>query len=280
MPMAEETKCYRNRIVRTAADHYDMVKAIEKTAKAADPIGQVMNPFYKALSTKITIPIVSRLCSKTVRITAPYPCGIKECKKCRRFFRKKRCIRYPCGVKRCYFKRSVRLPTFCKKKFSFTINQVLNDISGVMDVIFYPISKATDAILAAMPMTSLKLFPSFPSNFNVLNKLDVIGNVLTGPTFPTDLLDFSSVDLALPGLNDSACGKSASELSEVLELAKKGDITPEFVREFYDDCDGFQDLNPSCSSTDELLCGDGQCEQYYCGAYLSFSVQRPERCFQ
>ena len=39
MPMAEETKCYRNRIVRTAADHYDMVKAIEKTAKAADPIG-------------------------------------------------------------------------------------------------------------------------------------------------------------------------------------------------------------------------------------------------
>ena len=219
-----------------------------------------MNPFYKALSTKITIPIVGPFCSKTVRITAPYPCGIKECKKCRRFFRKKRCIRYPCGVKRCYFKRSVRLPTFCKKKFSFTINQVLNGISGVMDIIFYPISKATDAILAAIPMPPLKLFPSFPSNFNVLNKLDVIANVLTGPTFPTDLLDFSSVDLALPGLNDSACGKSASELSEVLELAKKGDITPEFVREFYDDCDGFQDLNPSCSSTDELLCGDGQCE--------------------
>ena len=159
-------------------------------------------------------------------------------------------------MKRCYFKRSVRLPTFCKKKFSFTINQVLNGISGVMDIILYPISKATDAILAAIPMPPLKLFPSFPSNFNVLNKLDVIANVLTGPTFPTDLLDFSSVDLALPGLNDSACGKSASELSEVLELAKKGDITPEFVREFYDDCDGFQDLNPSCSSTDELLCGD------------------------
>ena len=137
---------------------------------------------------------------------------------------------------------------------------MLNGISGIMDIIFYPISKATDAILAAIPMPPPKLFPSFPSNLNVLNKLDVIANILTGPTFPTDLLDFSSVDLALPGLNDSVCGKSASGLSEVLELAKKGDITPEFVREFYDDCGGFQDLNPSCSSTGELLCGDGQCE--------------------
>jgi hypothetical protein len=105
---------------------------------------------------------------------------------------------------------------------------VLNGISGVMDIIFYPINKATDALLVAIPMPPIPLFLAFPSNFDVLNKMDIIGNVLTGPTFPTDLMDCPSVDLAMPGLNDIVCGKSASELSEVLELAKKGDITPEF----------------------------------------------------
>ena len=244
----------------TVMDFVDnMVNVIEKTASRANPIKKAMDPFHKALSTKITIPIVGPFCHKYVTINVPYPCGVKRCKKCRRIFRKKRCIRYPCGVKKCNWRKRVRLPVFCKKTFSFTIDQVLKGISGVMDIIFYPINKATDFILASIPMPDIPLLPDFPTNFNALEKMSAIGNAIDGPSFPDNLLDFPSIDAALPGLKDIVCGKTLEELYSVVEMAQNGDITPDFVREFYDGCGGFQDLNPGCDSTEELFCGDGGC---------------------
>jgi hypothetical protein len=128
-----------------------------------------------------------------------------------------------------------------------------------MDIIFYPINKATDALLAAIPMPKIPLLPSFPTNFNALEKMSAIGNAIDGPSFPDNLLDFPNIDAALPGLKDIVCGKTSEELYAVMKMAQNGDITPEFVREFYDGCGGLQDLNPGCGSTEELFCGDGGC---------------------
>merc|ERR1712085_157403 len=153
----------------------DMVNVIEKTASRADPIKKVMDPFHKALSTKITIPIVGPFCHKYVTINVPYPCGIKKCN----------------------WRKRVRLPVFCKKTFSFTIDQVLKGISGVMDIIFYPINKATDFILSNIPLPDIPLLPAFPTNFDALEKMSAIGNAIDGPSFPSNLLDFPSIDAAL-----------------------------------------------------------------------------------
>jgi len=237
----------------------DMVDAIIKMAEEANPIQIAMDPFYTALSTRITVPIVGPFCKKKVFINVPYPCGVKKCKKCRRIFGKKRCISYPCGVKKCTWRKKVTVPTFCKKQFSFTVNQVLNGISGVMDIIFYPINMATDALLKAIPLPPVPLLPEFPVNFDFLDEMTKISGLLEGPKFPSDLLDFPIGGIPIPGIDDIVCGKSAGDLFEVLQLAKAGEITPEYVREFYDDCGGWQDLNPFCVSTDELLCGDGAC---------------------
>ena len=238
----------------------DMTKSIEKIADKANPIKKVMDPFYKALSTRITIPIFGPFCRKTVTINIPYPCGVKKCRKCRRIFRKKRCIKYPCGIKRCTYRKRVRVPVFCKRKFSFTVNQVLNGISGVMDIIFYPINKATDALLSAIPLPDIPLLPAFPTNFDAMENMKKINNVIAGPNFPNNLLDFPSIQLALPGLDEALlCGRSANELSNIIDMAMNEEITPEFVREFYDDCSGWQDLNPVCGTTEELICGDGGC---------------------
>merc|ERR1719506_3496107 len=108
-------------------------------------------------------------------------------------------------------------------------------------------------------MPKIPLLPSFPTNFNALEKMSAIGNAIDGPSFPDNLLDFPSIDAALPGLKDIVCGKTLEELYSVVEMAQNGDITPDFVREFYDGCGGFQDLNPGCDSTEELFCGDGGC---------------------
>ena len=238
----------------------DMTDSIEKVIDKANPIKKVMDPFYTALSTRITIPIFGPFCRKTVTIKVPYPCGIKKCRKCRRIFRKKRCIKYPCGIKRCSFTRRVQVPVFCKKTFSFTVNQVLNGISGAMDYIFYPINKATDELLKAIPLPDIPLLPAFPTDFGAMEKMSIINNVIAGPNFPSNLLDVPSVQLALPGLDEALlCGRSANDLAEVIDMALNKEITPEFVREFYNDCGGWQDLNPVCGTTEELLCGDGGC---------------------
>jgi len=237
----------------------DMVDAIDKISEKANPIKRAMDPFYTALTTRITVPIVGPFCKKNIHINVPYPCGVKKCKKCRRIFRRKRCIRYPCGVKKCNYRKKMTVPTFCKKTFSFTVNQVLNGISGVMDYIFYPINKATDELLKAIPLPKIPLLPDFPVNFDFLNKMTKISGLLEGPKFPSDLLDFPIGGIPLPGIDDIVCGKSAGDLLEALQLAKAGEITPEYVREFYDGCGGWQDLNPFCVSTEELLCGDGAC---------------------
>ena len=61
----------------------DMVDAIDKISEKANPIKRAMDPFYTALSTRITVPIVGPFCKKKVFINVPYPCGVKKCKKCR-----------------------------------------------------------------------------------------------------------------------------------------------------------------------------------------------------
>ncbi len=237
----------------------EVIEAIKKMADVTNPISNVMNPFYIALSTRITIPILGPFCHKYVTINVPYPCGVKRCRRCRRIFRRKRCFSYPCGTKKCHYRKRVRVNLLCKKKFSFNVNQVLNGLSGVMDIIFYPINKAVDELLKAIPIPPIPLLPPFPVDLGAFDIMDKIGFLLEGPKFPTDLLDFPDVNLALPGLEDIVCGKSAGDLLEVFEMSKNGDITPEFIRDFYDGCGGWQDLNPVCVSTHELLCGDGGC---------------------
>ena len=237
----------------------NMVDAIDETAKKADPIKKAMDPFYKALSTRITIPIWGPFCHRYIYIRIPYPCGVRICKRCWRWFGRKSCVRYVCGIRRCYWRKRVRLPVFCTKRFSFTVNQVLNGISGVMDIIFWPINKAVDLLLKAIPMPTIPLLPAFPSNFDELEKMKAIGDVWDSPKFPANLLDYPNIDMALPGLNDILCGKGTNDLLVVHTMAQKGDITPSFIRTFYDNCDGMEDLNPVCVSTEELLCGSGEC---------------------
>ena len=237
----------------------EMVDTLDDMKSVTNPIASAMNPFYKALSTRITVPIVGPFCRKTVNINVRYPCGVKRCKKCRRIFRRRRCIRYACGVKKCTFRKRVRLPVFCKKKFTFTVDQVLKGISGVMDIIFYPINKAVDELMNAIPLPDIPLLPEFPANFNALDQIAEIGDVFDGPSFPSELLDVANLQLALPGIDNLICGKSSEDVMEIFELTKNGELTPDVVRDFYDGCGGMQDLNPVCETTQELLCGDGGC---------------------
>lgn len=237
----------------------EVVEALKKIADVTNPISGVMNPFYKALSTRITIPITGPFCSYRKRIPIRYPCGIKRCRRCIRVFRRKRCRSFPCGVKRCTKWRTMRFPKFCRKKFSFTINEVLNGISGVMDIVFYPINKAVDELLKAIPIPPIPLLPDFPIDLKAFDLMFDIGLTFDGPKFPTHLLDFPDVNLALPGLEDIVCGKSAGDLLDVYQKSEDGDLTPDYIRDFYNGCGGWQDLNPICEDTRELLCGDGGC---------------------
>lgn len=221
------------------------------------PIGKAVDPFNKALNTRVTVAVPGPFCTKTITTDIPYPCGVKTCKRCRKVFRRKICVKYPCGVKIC--RKSVRVPVpyICVKRFSFTIAQVLKGISGLMDIIFKPINLLVDGILKAIKLPALIQFPDLPENADILNKfVDVFRGIFDIDEFPTKLLDFA---VPLPEVAGLECEMSVNDALDLkTAMQEKAQLTPEIATTIWDKCN--LPGKPYVQKFGEVLCGPEGCD--------------------
>ncbi len=238
-----------------------VINELRNALRAVDgviaPIGRAVDPFNRALNTRVTIAVPGPFCTKTISTRIPYPCGVKICKRCRKIFRRRICAKFPCGVKICHKTVRVPVPYFCVKRFSFTIGQVLKGISGLMDIIFRPLNLLVDSILAAIDPPPLIRIPELPDSAPELFKfVDVFRGIFDINEFPTKLLDFA---VPLPEVAGLECEMSVNDALDLkVAMQEKAQLTPDIAVNIWDRCN--LPGKPYVQKFSEILCGPQGCE--------------------
>ena len=200
----------------------------EQLAKFMKTLDPVLKPLMAFLNKKysITFPWVEMV-PHTTCLKVYYPCGVKKCSKkisypscgwsgCRM---KKKTIKYPCGVKTCDKNvcATVKLPSVFMKLFKFSVMDILQGLSGALDVLMGPFNKIIDAAFKALGVPDLgKLLQDlmddigFPTKFPALPTLPSLKLPTFGSFSGKDTSKCPTGSTALP-----STGLSAPKVREI-----------------------------------------------------------------
>lgn len=232
---------------------------LDKVLTLFDPIIEVLNKFKAALNQRITVNVPGPFCSVQKRVCVALPCGVRKCNSrvfCgwrRRGWRLERrycTVRVPCGVKFCQHCSYVKLPSWCTKSFSFTIQQILDGISGLISIVFKPLEMLMNAILSAIDLPQLTI-PGLNLNLPFMDFVNKMKKALD------DLVNW--LEFSLPKIGFPSCTSNLLDVTPFYTPNSGTKLLGLYRQNFF--CTEWDFLKPNfCQqSFDSIVCQQEQC---------------------
>ena len=203
---------------------------LRKLAEELRIFDVVLVPIRNLLNKRISVSIPGPFCTTRKILNIPYPCGVRFCRSCSFFG----CFNYPCGVNICTKRTVIYLPRWCSIGASFTIGEIVDGITGVLDILFKP--------LIFLMEQAIKLLGIDFGSFGIPG-IDISFNGLSLPSID---LNLPSVDLNLPSPFPEISGLSI-DFANAIDI---GNFNASFLVPSIGKIPGFEQFQPICASTD------------------------------